>query len=331
MPFAASWRGDFTTDRGLTDSWDMLLARKKGDGYVKPAWFGVPAESVNAQRKRFTEVLGFFPYPCWTDAGGRGHIQPLDLPTRTKFIPKQTFRGPMVVYPFNRTAETPIETYTVVDVARNCLGVGPCEYLLDVEGQKKELRGRATCTVQKALDDIYKNGRQIRRRLDIEKGLDDAVTFVKHIRSRIGAYADFGRKTADTLEKVKGSHPRLKKPLAELETLAREIGARIEYRKDRIKTPEDVVEMNRGFRRNVLAYEGPDALERCREYTKALTRIGGNQDKLVSECRWVVRTLRQRAGILMAVHPELAPIAGRIRAQSQKVLRNPSHHERARN
>ena len=40
-----------------------------------------------------------------------------------------------MIYPINRCRETPLEEFTVVDVVRATLGVGPCEYILDVEGQ----------------------------------------------------------------------------------------------------------------------------------------------------------------------------------------------------
>ena len=106
--------------------------------------------------------------------------------------------------------------------------------------------------------------------------------------------------------------------------------ARFAEREERIKTPAHVEAMNADFRKNVLDYDGAEALDRCKKYADDLVRIGGNQDKLVSECRWVARTLRQRAGLLMAVDPKMDAVAQEIRARAQEVLRNPSMHERAR-
>ena len=71
-------------------------------------------------------------------------------------------------------------------------------------------------------------------------------------------------------------------------------------------------------------------MQRCRAYTQALVVIGDNQDELSGECRWVVKTLRQRAGILLALDPRVAPLALEIRARTQEVLRNPASHEGAR-
>ena len=75
---------------------------------------------------------------------------------------------------------------------RNTLGVGPCQYLLDVEGQKQEHVGRATCHVRSLLNEIYGAGQQKAKRKEIESYLGDALDFVTHIRNRILAYQAFG-------------------------------------------------------------------------------------------------------------------------------------------
>lgn len=331
MPFLAQWRVDFSRPNDLVDSWGMLLQHKKGAEYIKPAWFGGPAEKVNdATRRRFTEVLGFFPYPAWSDPSRRGYLQPLDLTTRTKFVSVLKYQGPVLVYPFNRLAETPPDIFTMVDVARNTLGVGPCQHILDLEGQKQEYKGVATCNVQDALLKIYEKGEQRMCRADVEKNLKDALTFVTHIRARINHYVEFGHKMRLYLEAQEKARPELREQLAELVKLTEELDARYAEREDRIQSVAKVAKMNDDFRKNVLDYEGADALERCKKYTAALVRIGGNQDKLVAECRWVVRTLRQRAGLLVAFDPRLAAVAAEIRARTQEALRNPANHEKAR-
>ena len=331
MPFVAQWRVDFSRPNDLVDGWDMLLQNKKGHDYIKPAWFGGPTELVNdATRRRFTEVLGFFPYPCWSDPDRKGYLQPLEVTTRTKFVTQLTYLGPVILYPLNRLKETPPEAFTIVDVARNALGMGPCEYILDVENQKQEYKGEATCPTRDALIAIYEKGQQKSKRDEIEKRLRDALDFVKHIRGRIALYVEFGRKIREYLAAQKKAHPELQDPIGELEKIAEEMDARFAEREERIQSPAHVETMNTEFRKSVLDAEGPEALARCKKYGDALTSIGGNQDKLVAECRWVARTLRQRAGLLMAVDPKMDAVAQEIRARAQEVLRNPSMHERAR-
>lgn len=323
MPFAAQWRVDFSRPDQVTDSWEMLLKQPTGEGYLKPSWLGSGDQHLDRNRRRWNTVLGTYPYPCWTDTAGKGYVQPIKNEALR-------FEGPLLLYPINRVQQTPLDVYTVVDVMRNTLGAGPCEHLLDLEGQKAEYRGRATCSCRDRLGEIYGSGRQKELRSDVDKVLDDGLIFVKHIRSRITRYVEFGHKLRDYLAAQKRAQPELAGPLSELEALVQQIDERFAARADKIQTPAYVAHLNDEFRRNVLDDDGPQALKHCKEYSEALVTVGDNQDELSAECRWVVKTLRQRAGLLLATDPRLAAVASEIRAQTQTALRNPASHEGAR-
>lgn len=322
MPFPAAWRLDFTRHDGLTDSWEMLLQQEKGH-FLKPSWLGAESDRIKADRKRWTTVLGEIKYPCWIDTEGRGHVQPLKEESLL-------FRGPAVIYPINRVEGTPAGRPTLVTAVRNTLGVGPCEYILDVEGQKQEYKGRATCSVRDTLTPLYQKGQQLEQRAKIEKTLDEGLAFVRHIRGRITLYVEFGRKLREHLAEQASARPELRERIAELEKLAAEIDTRFDARREAMKTPAHVETMNEDFRKNVLEDASDQAPARCKAYTKALVEIGDNQDELSGELRWVARALRQKAGLLMATEPKMAPIAAEIRKRTQEVLRNPASHEGAR-
>lgn len=320
-PFPAQWRTDWRRQEGLTESWEMLNERPDGQ-FARYGLYGGP-ETIPADRKRWTTVLGEFKYPCWLDKTGQSWWQPLKHPTLR-------LEGPAVIYPINRAPATPLDEFTVVDILRNTLGIGPCEYVLDVEGQQSQYKGRATCAVRDALNPIYRQNMQKKQRAEIEKILQDLMVFIRHIRGRIESYVAFGHDTLGYLAEQKKAHPELADHLADLETIARSIDARFVARKDEIKTPDDAAAMVEEFRKTVLDYEGDDALAKCKRFTEAWVRIGGNQDELAGECRWAAKMLRQKAGLMMAADPRLADIAKEIRRRSQVVLRNPAAHEGAR-
>ncbi|KPK64632.1 MAG: hypothetical protein AMK73_04565 [Planctomycetes bacterium SM23_32] len=320
MPFPAQWRVDWTKADGLTDSWEMVMQSSNG-AFVKQGWFG-GASTLPADRKRWTTVLGWFQYPCWTDTAGRGYLQPLGRAVR--------FDGPALIYPINRIPSTPLDAYTVVDVVRMTLGVGPCEYILDVEGQRQEYKGIATCANRDTLNPIYASGEQRQKRDVVERCLRDVMIFVQHIRGRVNDYVAFGHEIREYLAAQKEAHPDLADRLHELDRLARAIEERADARREAIKTPEYAAKLVEQFRAEMLDYEGPDALERCKEFTEALVEVGGNQDELVGECRMAVKILRQRAGLMVARDPRLGEVARQIRDRSQEVLRNPAGHEGAR-
>jgi hypothetical protein len=369
MPFVAQWRVDFTRSDGLTDSWDMLLPAPGGDGFIKPSWItqegkisdpsktatgevdpdaykpgGPASDRLGPERNRWTTVLGKVQYPCWTNAERKGFLQPLDHK-------KVLFNGPVVIYPMNRLAETPVEWYTPVDIVRNTLGVGPCQYLLDVEGQKQEHVGRATCHVRTLLNATYGAGQQKAKRKEIESYLGDGLDFVTHIRNRVLAYVDFGRELRKYLAAQREARPELKEGIDALEAIAKEIDTRVEAHMDTMRKnpklapfaaevaarneettpPALAAALNRVFLKTLLDYEGADWKDRLKkEYTDPLTAIGGAQDEMVGECRWVVKALRQKAGILVATDPKIAPLATEVRSRTQKILRGGAAYEGAR-
>ncbi len=328
MPFTAQWRVNFTRVNGLTDSWEMLVPRKKGKGYVKPGWLGYGDDELEADRKRWTTVLGEFPYPCWSDARGRGFVQPLEQ--GDELSADHTFRGPALVYPINRMEKTPVDSYTVVDVVRATLGMGPCAYILDVEGQAGSWKGMATCGTRDTLNPIFEKGRQREKRAEIQETLDKVLVFVKYIRSRIESYRDFSHQLAKELEERRAAHPEAGAFLDEMDRFLKEIDTRYEARREKIKTPDDVAKMNEDFRERIMVDESPGAKDKCKAWAEALVEVGSNQDELAGECRWLLKNMRQRAGVLMAAAPAVAPLAEEIRAKVQVVLRNPAGHEGAR-
>jgi hypothetical protein len=326
MPFPAYWRVDFTNSFDLFDSWDMLLQDKEGPGYVRPAWYGEPLQKVRPNRQMFDAAIGGMLYPAFADAQGNGFVQGFNEKGRMEI----SHQGPLVVYPINRLPQTAPDQFTVVDVMRNTLGVGPCEHIFDVEGQKSNLKGRATCSVRDEMNGMYKAGQQKARMAEAESFLKQGEVFVAHIRGRIHGYADYGRKMLELVAARKKEQPGLAPTLAPLEKLLGEIDASIAARMDKIRTPEDHKKLFAQFRRELLGNDAPDAAERVKQWGDALTDVGGNQDELVGHCRWVVKNVRQKAGLILVQEPKLAALMGEVRAKAQEVLRAPSVHESSR-
>jgi len=323
MPWLAQWRVDFTRSDDLTDSWDLLLQKEEGGNYTKPSWMGAGAETIGTARKRWTTVLNSFKYPCWSDAKRSAYVQPLETEALT-------MRGPLVIYPANRVPETPPEAFTVLDIARNALGAGPCEYILDLDNQRSSNKGHATCWTRDYLMPIYTKGAQKSQIKEISQNLDEVVTFVKYIRARITRYSEFMRKMHEYLAAQQKAHPELKEHLAALDRISQESERRYRAREEKMKTPELVAKWTDEFRKQGMEIEGPIALEKCKAYTEAIVEVGDNQDQLAGELRWVVRAFRQKAGLLVAADARMAPIATEIRAKTQEILRNPAGHEGAR-
>jgi hypothetical protein len=326
VPFPAHWRMDWRQKEGMNDSWDMLIERNDGE-FDKPDWFGQSDSFGNSDwnqggRKRWTTVLGLFLYPCWIDRNGEACIQPLKNPGN--------FEGTVLAYPVNRTPATPLTTFTFVDLVRATLGVGPCQYVLDVEGQQKKSAGRPTCATRALLDAIYTDKQQADRKAEVEQALDDVLAFMHLIRGRIEDYSEFSRQMQTYLQEQKKAHPELATFLDSLVSTSKRIDEAVKRRSKSIGTREYAGQLVDNFRNTLVGYEGSDAQDRCKKITAGFVEIGGNQDELVGECRLAVRILRQQAALAMASDPRVTEIAQEVRRRTHAMLRNPTSYEAPR-
>jgi hypothetical protein len=312
-------------------------------------------------RRRWNPVLGGFAFPCWVDRDGRGYLEPLAARRYSEGGKVYNFAGPVVIYPLDRAKGdspifadqrfasvpakigtvpsdrakaaplvTPIENLTVVDLVRMTLGVGPCEYILDLEGQKRNARGVATCYARDVINAIYQKGTQLHERPVIEEQLDAAVAFITNVRERIDLYVKFGHETAAYLQQQKRLDPRHAEVLDEWIELVGRLDQYFAENRENIHSPTYARQTAEEFRRQLLAYTLKDAPQRCAAQMAVFTSLGGAQDGLVASCRMVVKLLRQRAGIAMALDPGLKGVAGEIRARTQAILRNPTPYEAPR-
>ena len=164
----------------------------------------------------------------------------------------------------------------------------------------------------------------------IDEQLAAAIAFITNVRERIDAYVKFGDEMRAYLEEQKRLHPRHAEFLDELLSVAGRLDQFYAENKARIRTPAYAQQTADGFRRDLLSYTEKDAYQKCAAQMGVFTSIGGAQDGLVASCRMIVKTLRQRSGIAMTVHPELKEIATEVRRRTQAILRNPTPYEAPR-
>ncbi len=298
IPFQAKWKADLSRPDHTVDSWEMMWHPKT--------------------RSLWATGVGRYTYPVWIDWGK-------DPKAKTPFghieVPK-TSRGPIAIYPIDRDPKTPLDKLTVVDIMRNSLGVGPCEYILDVAGQTAGSKGVFTCEAYDRLVAIFNSGRQKDERALVEQTLKDVVVFVHAIRDRIMAYQKFGTETLEWLAEQKKAHPELEAFIAKMEELTRRIHARYERRKGATQT--DVVKLTDELRPAITADASKVVCERVMERIRG---VGEQQDDLVAECRMAVKLLRQSAALEVALNPKAAELARELRTRTHAMLRTKLTHE----
>ena len=240
------------------------------------------------------------------------------------------FQGPALIYPLDRVPGTPLAALTIVDLMRATLGVGPCEYVLDVEGQKGKMLGVPTCVTRQKLVAIYRDKEQKERRAEVERALDDVLLFMRDIRTRIDTYGIFAQHMLAYLDREEKTHPELSHFIHDMEAFTRKIDTAITGHKAGLHSPGHAAQLVEQFRATLLDYEGSDALYQCGKLTGAMTEIGSHQDRVVCQCREAVKLLREKAALSMTADSRNASIAEEIRQLTHAILRNPASFEAPR-
>jgi hypothetical protein len=242
----------------------------------------------------------------------------------------------VVIYPLERTAATPLDSYTPVDLLRETLGQGPCEYVLDISGAQprqaggdRKLLASATCALWQ--EHIFPITRQFKKKTDgayepldekskthLIQALEDSWRFVHAIHDRLREYKKWGAEMESFCKQRSAAQPKLK-PLAD-------------------KVLEHVGKLNKDI--NAHDFEGPESeaywKERVPELVKmaqadqyaeiatagTIRNLGGIQDQRVSRCRQQVKAVRQLATLETNGDVESRQFATELRERCQMMLRH---------
>ena len=364
-PFEAKWRGNFIVAEGQrmadwptrsqsfdfkctstprTERWwerntDALDARfAAATSNPKPAkWWEVGDE--NAPQIWQESLASFFLYPAVFKGDEVRLCLYADKATRKKNSPRAAIPNVyerVIIYPLDRLPATPLTVFTPVDLMRETLGTGPCEYVLDLAGVKPQPAGGdrpilsyATCGLWN--DHIAPITRQFKKRpgggfepLDektkahLIQAIQEMWYFVHAVHDRLREYRTWGAEMAAFCERESARSPAVR-PLAEkamlhIKRLNGDIARhRFEgpgseaYWKDRVPELIALVKQDQ--------YAEVAGIAKIRD-------LGNDQDERVSRCRQYVKALRQEILLQDAGGADARSFAAAVRDRCHQMLRN---------
>jgi hypothetical protein len=242
----------------------------------------------------------------------------------------------VIIYPLGRVAATPLDVFTPVDLMRETLGQGPCEYILDIAGIKPRPAGGDRPTLAYATCGLWEDHigpivGQFKKKPDgtfqpleektkthLIQAMEDMWYFVHAIHDRLREYARWGADLAVFCRRESARNPKLKQiadpALAQLDRLNSDLGRhKFEgpgseaYWKERV--PELIREVKADH------YAGVGSIARIRD-------LGNDQDERVSRCRQYVKALLQEIILQDASDPEARAFAAALRDRCHRMLRN---------
>ena len=219
------------------------------------------------------------------------------------------------IYLCGRTAATPPDTLTPVDLVRDAIGLASTAQALDEEGvtgYRKAARTTTWAELSATVESLrYLFERQIEVQDSVYAGhlCDDLPRFVEGMDQRLKEYADFARQIEATRETLKNALPASAK-FWELERQHRALNS-----------PEELLPLATKIKQ-LTARESGTNREEFEKCCRAIRRVVEPREELLNAYRKLAIEVRDAAGIAPLAHPELLGPAERIRALCQGVLRN---------
>ncbi|MFH1742707.1 MAG: hypothetical protein ABIH23_27185 [bacterium] len=225
----------------------------------------------------------------------------------------------VIIYPIDRDRSTPLEVFCPIDVMRNTLGVGPCQYILDAEQLGSDIHPTPN-EVTEWVERQFDKKREVRYKKEIEDRLQAMLGFLRDMADRITQYQNRVREIDRLCVDLEQSHPELSQPLQELRNTIRDMETCIASKQEAMGDPESVSRLTAG----ILALIGKEiALEDCQQLCAQIREIGAAHDYALSKCRMTARWLREQCRTSSIENPQTEKILNPIREKVELILREP--------
>jgi hypothetical protein len=301
-PFDARWRGDFRL-RDRSDSWDFETQRRDR--------VGVPP-------------FGTIVWPFWFDKE-KAMIR----------LIKPDYLGVALIYPLERKRGTPLSVLTPVDVLREALGTGPCEYILDREGLgtrnpggDRNLVSTGVCNTTGVMQHFFEQGIECKEGKLVRDLADDVQAFNITVRQRLEEYRAFARQLTRECNDAQRANPALK-PVADLAAgLEQRLEELYAKRLPAMKSPEENIDLVQKIK-DLTREEDPENLGKYLALAAQLRNLAGTQDSLAGMFRVEVRRFRRELGAVDTSQSAVAKLVEKLREQGRNILRKKHYTEGA--
>ena len=221
--------------------------------------------------------------------------------------------GDLLVYPIDRSRDTPLTVLCPVDVLRDVLGVGPCRYILDAEG----LGGEGDSTPDEVtawVERQFRRGRDGRQAEGIRERLGAMRNHLARTAIRIRQY-DKWAEHMRTL--VPSAGDAAAGPVQEMIRILDDLRQDLAEGESALKAPALAEPIVRKIEALIGRRGAADEVERL---GGTLRDLGTSQDRTLARCRMAARRLDAWARMAAAV-PDLADPAAAVRAQAETMIR----------
>ena len=364
-----SWQEAYSAKDG--GFWGMRIQSRDFDLFDKKRRPDKYRNKVNGcyfdDDKTCLAPMAQFPVQCGVDGSKFNKFQKQRKTAGKEPLYPPHLYSKAIIYPMDQykaaykgdTRSTPPSQSTLMDVMRNTLGVGRCEYIMDLDGMGQrdwladgregvriyggKTRRLGICPLTSSINNIYgkavKENRDFtdKEREQILVELEDRVMFAKTICKRNDEYRQWGRDFVAFCEKQAAKSAKVKPVADALARAARQIEAEMETKKGRFIVLEGGKKVKTTGEKCLAYWEKKTAelKEQCKNAKSAedvkaiplrnsgsINNFGDEIDWMVARLRRMVREIRHRAGSVDTSDPDVARFCAKVRRQCQAILRN---------
>jgi hypothetical protein len=288
VPFSAKWRADLV-----------------GPGLPPRSWYFEPTGDA----KKAPEPTG----DHFILENGRAKVE-VSMPRGSL---SKSPEPSLVVYPIDRDRQTPLDVFTPMDVLRNTLGVGPCQYILQTEGLTSE-DNPTPDNVMTWVEKQFARKKQKKSADEIREMLGRMGSQVAATQARIDRYAAVARE----LRKLVGEKELIPNGATWMMSF-RETLAYLDHSVAEGSGVKAVEGTQRLAAEVVALVEKPDAADACRKLGDEVRQIGLAQERTLARCRMALRWVRAQAKMAVAdktVDKKTLELAKTVQARVEEVL-----------
>ena len=293
-PFEARWRGDFRL-AGRTDSWEFASQRRDRASVVP---------------------FGNIVWPFWFNRD-EAMIR----------LANKDYLGVALIYPLERARSTPLAVLTPVDMLRETLGTGPCEYILDREGLgtrspggSRTLVSTGVCNTTGVMQHFFELRLECKERRLVEDLAEDVLAFNVTVRQRLEEYRASARQMTQLSNEARKSNPGVKPVAERVEALEKRLDQIFKERLPAMKTPEQGLELVQKVK-ELTREEDPENLGKYLVLAAQLRGLAGTQDSLAGVFRAEIHLFRREMSVIPTSDSASARFVEKLRDMSRSVLR----------
>ncbi len=221
-----------------------------------------------------------------------------------------------LVYPVDRDLNTPLSIYCPVDIMKNTLGVGPCQYILETE----KLTSKSQLTPDQAADWIEKQFRRRKAGADrapMEETLSAMNEIIRQTQARIQQYTTFTMDIKNQCNHEIQSKSQAAEVAAQLLKSVETVQKSLHTRPDSESLPKLAEQQSS----RILQLIGKDnGTGECKSACAELRSLGEEQNYQLSKYRMLFRWLRQQCRMEGEDHPAARDFLNTLLTQTGKIL-----------